>query len=150
MSSDIRDIMATLPHRYPLLLVDRLLEIEPGRRAVGLKNVTFNEPFFVGHFPGNPVMPGVLVIEAMAQTGAALLLADRDDMTNRYMYLAGVDRARFRRPVVPGDQLRMELEVRSLRQRSCKMVGRATVDGELAAEAVLLSLMVDVPQGVSS
>ncbi len=147
MRIDIRRIMQVLPHRYPFLLVDRIVEVEAGRRVVGIKNVTFNEPFFQGHFPGNPVMPGVLVIEAMAQTGAVLLLADYDeDMSGKYVYLAGVDRARFRRAVVPGDQLRFELEILSLRPRACRMRGRATIDGELAAEAELLSMMVDVAE----
>jgi len=145
VSLDIRHIMETLPHRYPLLLIDRIVEMEERRRVVGIKNVTLNEPFFQGHFPGNPVMPGVLILEAMGQAGAVLLLKEVDDMTDRFVYLAGADNVRFRRPVVPGDQLRCELEVQRLRSRSCKMRGRATVDGELAAEAVLISMLVDAP-----
>ena len=136
MGIDIRRIMTLLPHRYPFLLVDRILESEPRRRVVAIKNVTVNEPFFSGHFVDNPVMPGVLVVEAMAQAGAVLLLEDNTrDMTSKYMYLAGIDRARFRRPVVPGDQLRLELEMLSVRRSACRMKGRATVDGEVAAQA---------------
>lgn len=145
MSVQIGRILEVLPHRYPFLLVDRILEIEPRERVVGIKNVTMNEPFFPGHFPGNPVMPGVLIIEAMAQVGAVLILHDvAEEMENKYVYLAGVDQARFRRPVVPGDQLVMELEVDSLRRRACRMIARATVDGQPVAEAELLSMMVDL------
>ncbi len=145
MSIDIRRILSLLPHRYPFLLVDRILEVEPGRRVRAIKNVTVNEPFFPGHFEGNPVMPGVLIVEAMAQAGAVLLLNDSDeDMVAKYIYLAGVDRARFRRPVVPGDQLVMDMEVLSLRRRACRVRGRATVDGKLAAEAELLSMLVEL------
>jgi len=143
---DVRRILEILPHRYPLLLVDRIVEVEPRKRIVGIKNVTINEPFFQGHFPGNPVMPGVLILEAMAQVGAVLWLAEEEDMTNKYVYFAGADKVRFRRPVVPGDQLRCELDVVRVRSRTCKVLGRATVDGELAAEATLLSIMADVPQ----
>lgn len=144
MTVDIGRIQELLPHRYPFLLVDRILELEPRTRAVGLKNVTINEPFFQGHFPGNPVMPGVLIIEALAQTGAVLMFHDAtQDMTGKYFYLAGVDEVRFRRPVVAGDQLHMEVEVLSLRSRACRMKGRATVDGKPVAEAVLLSMMID-------
>ncbi len=146
MSLDARRIQEILPHRYPLLLVDRIIEVEPGKRIVGIKNVTINEPFFQGHFPGNPVMPGVLVLEAMAQVGAVLWLAEQRDMTNKYVYFAGADKVRFRRPVVPGDQLRCEIKVVQVRARACKVAGRATVDGELAVEATLLSVMTDVPE----
>ena len=144
--SEIRDIewiLSVLPHRYPILLVDRVLEIEPGRRVVALKNVTMNEPFFQGHFPGAPVMPGVLIIEALAQAGAVLLLSDIPDRASKLVYFTGIDEARFRRPVVPGDQVRLTMEVLKLRARTCKMRGRAEVDGELAAEAEIMSALVD-------
>lgn len=144
MSLPIDRILETLPHRYPFLLVDRILEVEQGKRVVGIKNVTINEPFFPGHFPGNPVMPGVLIVEAMAQTGAMLILTDHaEEMAGKYVYLAGIDDARFRRPVVPGDQLRMELEILSLRRSSCRMRGTTFVDGQKVAEATLLSMLVD-------
>lgn len=140
---DARWIMTVLPHRYPFLLVDRVLEIEPEKRIVALKNVTINEEFFVGHFPGQPVMPGVLLVEGMAQAGGILILHDRPAERERLVYLAGVDRARFRRPVVPGDQLRYEVEVLALRQSFSKLSCRALVDGKVAAEAILSSAMVD-------
>jgi len=140
---DICGIMNSIPHRYPFLLVDRVLEIEPERRLVAIKNVSINESFFQGHFPGAPVMPGVLIIEAMAQAGAVLLLHDMPDRASKLVYFTGIDGARFRRTVVPGDQIRFELEVIKRRARSCKMRGRATVEGQLAAEAVILSALVD-------
>jgi len=140
---DITTILQLLPHRYPFLLVDRILGLEEGRRAVGLKNVTFNEPFFQGHFPGAPVMPGVLIVEAMAQVGAVLLLRGVPDRKDKLVYFAGIDRARFRRPVVPGDQIRFEVEVLQLRSRSARLRGEAFVEGVLVAEAEMLSSMVD-------
>jgi beta-hydroxyacyl-ACP dehydratase FabZ len=140
---DVRAIERILPHRYPFLLVDRILELEPRRRAVGLKCVTINEPFFAGHFPGHPIMPGVLIVEAMAQVGGVMLLSSIPDRESKLVYFMGIDEARFRRPVVPGDLLRLETEVIRLRARSCKLRGRALVEGELAAEAVILSAMVD-------
>lgn len=139
---DICGIMNSIPHRYPFLLVDRVLEMEPGKRVVAYKNVTFNEPFFQGHFPGAPIMPGVLIIEAMAQAGAVLLLHDMADRESKLVYFTGIDNARFRRTVVPGDQIRFTLEVLKLRSRTCKMKGRAEVDGQLAAEADILSALV--------
>ena len=140
---DIHAVLAQLPHRYPFLLVDRVVEMEPGRRIVAIKNVTINEPFFPGHFPGAPVMPGVLIIEALAQAGAVLLLHDMPDREKRLVFFTGIDEARFRRTVVPGDQLRLTMEVLKLRSRTCKMRGVAEVDGQLAAEAEILSAMVD-------
>ena len=138
MSLDIRRILEILPHRYPFLLVDRIVEVEPRKRIVGIKNVTINEPFFQGHFPGNPVMPGVLILEAMGQAAAVLFLdEEEEDMEGKLVYFAGADKVRFRRPVVPGDQLRCEIEVLRVRSRSCQVLARATVDGELAAEATL-------------
>jgi len=135
--------MDSIPHRYPFLLVDRVLEIEPGRRIVALKNVSINEAFFPGHFPGAPVMPGVLIVEALAQAGAVLLLHDMPDRASKLVYFTGIDGARFRRTVVPGDQLQLELEVIKRRTKSCKMRGRATVEGKLAAEAQILSALTD-------
>ncbi|MEW5765735.1 MAG: 3-hydroxyacyl-ACP dehydratase FabZ [Acidobacteriota bacterium] len=140
---DVVEIQRILPHRYPFLLVDRILEIDPGKRIVGIKNVTVNEEFFLGHFPGKPVMPGVLIVEAMAQVGGVLLLKDMPDRENKLVLFAGIDEARFRRPVVPGDQLRFEVEVLRLKSSTCKLQGKAYVDGNLVAEAVILSAMVD-------
>jgi 3-hydroxyacyl-[acyl-carrier-protein] dehydratase len=140
---EIREIMERIPHRYPFLLVDRIVELAPGRRVTAIKNVTINEPFFQGHFPGAPVMPGVLIIEAMAQAGAVLLLADIPDRSSKLVYFTGIDEARFRRPVVPGDQLRLTLEVLKLRAKACRMLGRAEVGDELAAEAEIMSALVE-------
>ncbi len=139
---DIRGIMKSIPHRYPFLLVDRVLEMEAGRRVVALKNVTFNEAFFNGHFPGAPVMPGVLIIEAMAQAGAVLLLHDMPDRESKLVYFTGIDNARFRRAVTPGDQVLFTLEVLKLRSRTCKMHGTAQVDGRVVAEADILCALV--------
>ncbi|MDH3628475.1 MAG: 3-hydroxyacyl-ACP dehydratase FabZ [Acidobacteriota bacterium] len=140
---DIGGIMKSIPHRYPLLLIDRILRMEPGKEIEALKNVTINEGFFEGHFPGAPVMPGVLIIEAMAQAGAVLLLHDMPGREERLVYFSGIDKARFRRPVVPGDQLMFKVEVLKLRSRTCKMRGKAFVDGQLAAEAEIMSALVD-------
>lgn len=140
---DIQWVMSVLPHRYPFLLVDRLLELVPDERAVALKNVTANEHFFVGHFPGHPVVPGVLLLEGLAQTGALLLLNDHQHRAGKLLYLTSIDRARFRRPVEPGDQVRFEVEVLRLRATYCKFAGRVVVDGALAADAVMSSAMVE-------
>jgi len=142
----IHEIMKILPHRYPMLLVDRVLEIDPGKRIVGLKNVTANEQFFQGHFPGTPVMPGVLIVEAMAQCAAVLILRDIPNREEKLFLFGGVDKARFRKPVVPGDQLRLECEVIQRRSNSVKIHGTATVNGELVAEAEMLSVMVERPK----
>jgi 3-hydroxyacyl-[acyl-carrier-protein] dehydratase len=140
---DIEWILSVLPHRYPILLVDRVLEMEPGKRIVAVKNVTINEPVFLGHFPGRPVMPGVLLIEGMAQAGGLLLLHDIPDRQSKLLLFASIEEAKFRRPVVPGDQVRYEIEVLRLRSTYCKLAGKALVDGQLAAEAVLSSAMVN-------
>ena len=140
----IRDIMNILPHRYPFLLVDKIVEFEPGIRIKGIKNVTFNEPFFMGHFPEAPVMPGVLILEAMAQTGGVLALsAHEGDLGDKLVYFMGIDKARFRRPVEPGDQLVMECKVLKLKSRICQVEGKAYVDGRLATEGIFLSTIVE-------
>ena len=143
MILDTNGIQKILPHRYPFLMVDAVLEIERFKRIVGIKNVSINEGFFQGHFPGKPIFPGVLIIEAMAQTGGLLLLLEIPDRENKLLYFVAVDDARFRRPVVPGDQLRVEVTVLSWRTTFCKLRGTATVDGELAAEATLMCKMMD-------
>ncbi len=140
---DVVEIQNILPHRYPFLLVDRILELEPGQRIVGLKNVTINEEFFQGHFPGKPVMPGVLIVEAMAQVGGVLLLREIEDRDSKLVYFMGIDGARFRKPVLPGDQIRFEVEILKRKSSTCKLQGKAFVDGSLVAEAVILSAMVD-------
>jgi beta-hydroxyacyl-ACP dehydratase FabZ len=142
----IQQILKLLPHRYPMLLVDRILEIEEGKRIVGLKNVTANEPFFQGHFPGAPVMPGVLIVEAMAQCGAIIFLLDLPDREKKLFMFGGVDKARFRKPVVPGDQLIMECEVLQRRSSTARIKGVAKVGGNVVAEAELLSVMTDRPE----
>lgn len=141
----ITEIMGLLPHRYPFLLVDRILEIEPDKRIVGLKNVTINEQFFQGHFPGAPVMPGVLIIESMAQVGGVLIYRDLPDRDKKLIYFTGIENARFRRPVIPGDQLRIEMESLGRRNNFGKMQGHATVEGKLVAEAVVLFAIVERP-----
>lgn len=132
---EIDQIMKVLPHRYPFLLVDRVLEIEDGKRIVGMKNVTINEPFFQGHFPGHPIMPGVLIIEAMAQVGGMLLMGSVPDPENKVVYFTSLNNVKWRRPVKPGDQLRFELELLQVRGMMCKMSGVAKVDGQLVCEA---------------
>lgn len=126
-----------------MLMIDRVLELEPGKRITAIKSVTMNEPYFQGHFPGQPVVPGVLLIEGMAQAGGVLLLHGVKDRSQKLVYFMSIERARFRRPVVPGDQIRYEVEILRLRSTTCKLQGRATVDGKLVAEAVCMSAMVD-------
>src|SRR5215213_6606242 len=138
---DTLAIQQILPHRYPFLLVDRIVELTQGVRIVGVKQVTVNEHFFQGHFPGAPVMPGVLIVEAMAQCGAVLFLRDLPDRETKLFLFGGVDKARFRRPVLPGDQLIMELTVLQKRSNTVKLKGEARVDGSVVAEAEMLSVM---------
>ncbi len=134
---DIQQILATIPHRFPFLLIDRILELEEGARAVGVKNVTMNEWFFQGHFPSRPIMPGVLIVEALAQVGAVAILSVPDNR-GRIAYFAGIDGVRFRRPVVPGDVLRLEVAITKLRGPIGKGSARAYVDGQLAVEGELM------------
>ncbi|MCB2166869.1 MAG: 3-hydroxyacyl-ACP dehydratase FabZ [Deltaproteobacteria bacterium] len=136
----ISEIMENLPHRYPFVMVDRVVELEPGHRIVTLKNVTINEPFFQGHFPGNPIMPGVLILEAMAQSAGVLTFESLPpERRNILVYFMGIDRARFRRMVLPGDQLVIEIILKRLKTRAVKATGQARVDGELAVEAELMA-----------
>ncbi len=139
----VEDIMKVLPHRYPFLLVDRILEIEEGKRIVGLKNVTINEPFFQGHFPGHPIMPGVLIVEAMAQVGGMLLMRTIEDPGSKVVYFMSLDNIKFRRPVKPGDQIRFELEVLQLRGSTCKMRGIGYVEGDVVAQADMAAMIRD-------
>lgn len=142
---DITEIMRILPHRYPFLLIDRVVEMERKQRIVAIKNVTINEPFFQGHFPDFPIMPGVLMVEAMAQTGGALLLTEIDDREQKLMVFTGIEQARFRRPVTPGDQLRIEVKVLNWRSRMVKMAGVITVDGKVACDATVTCALTDRP-----
>jgi 3-hydroxyacyl-[acyl-carrier-protein] dehydratase len=144
---DINQIQAILPHRYPFLLLDRVISIEPRKNIVAIKSVTINEPFFQGHFPGAPIMPGVLILEAMAQAGAILLLTEIENRESKLIVFTGVERARFRKPVTPGDQLRLEVEVLAFRHNAGRMGGRALVDGKLACEATLSCQIVDRARG---
>lgn len=145
---DIVEIMSILPHRYPFLLIDRVIEMERKTRIVAIKNVTANEPQFTGHFPGDPVMPAVLQVEAMAQAGGALLLTEisEEERADKLMMFTGIEDARFRRPVVPGDQLRIEVTVLNWRSRLVKLQGKCTVDGAVASEAVFMAAMVSRPK----
>ena len=139
---EIEEIMNILPHAYPFLLVDRIIEVEPGKRIIGIKNVTYNEPFFPGHFPGRPIMPGVLIIEAMAQTAGLLVFSSiPEEEHKKPVYFLRIDNARFRKPVIPGDQLRLELEITKHRQSFWGFRGKAFVDEKLVAEAELLAML---------
>ncbi len=137
MTFDITEIQGFLPHRYPFLLIDRIVEFEPGTRLVAIKNVTINEPFFQGHFPGYPLMPGVLIVEAMAQAGGMIMMHALPDRDKKLVVFTGIEAAKFRRPVTPGDQLRIEVEVLSMRTRLGRINGKAFVDGKLCCEATL-------------
>ena len=143
---DITEIMAILPHRYPFLLIDRVIEMERKQRIIAIKNVTANEPQFTGHFPDFPIMPAVMTVEAMAQAGGALLLTEIPDRENKLMVFTGIDEAKFRKQVVPGDQLRIEVTVLNWRSRLVKMRGECTVDGQVAAEAVITCMLVPRPR----
>jgi 3-hydroxyacyl-[acyl-carrier-protein] dehydratase len=140
---DVNEIQRILPHRYPFLLIDRVIELTPRKRIVAIKNVTVNEPFFNGHFPGFPIMPGVLQIEALAQAGGALLLTEVPDRDTKLVVFTGIEKAKFRRAVVPGDQLRLEMEVLQWRSTMVRMQGTATVDGKLACEATVSCAITD-------
>ncbi len=142
---DILEIMSILPHRYPFLLIDRVVEMERKQRIVAIKNVTMNEPHFQGHFPNYPIMPGVLMVEAIAQAGGALLMTEIPDRDSKLMVFTGIENARFRRPVVPGDQLRIEVTVLNWRSRAVKMEGKITVDGRLVCDAIVMCQVIPRP-----
>jgi UDP-3-O-[3-hydroxymyristoyl] N-acetylglucosamine deacetylase/3-hydroxyacyl-[acyl-carrier-protein] dehydratase len=140
---DINAILSIMPHRYPFLLIDRIVDLVPDKSVVALKNVTINEPFFQGHFPGHPIMPGVMILEAMAQAGGVLLLNAVDEPSTKVVYFMAIDNAKFRKPVMPGDQLRFELEMKSFRRNTCKMTGQAIVDDNVVASADFMAMIVD-------
>src|SRR5438874_4556666 len=144
---DIQDILKILPHRYPMLMIDRVVDLTRKQRIVAIKNVSINEPFFAGHFPNLPIMPGVLIVEAIAQAGGALLLTEVEDRDHKLMVFTGIERARFRRPVVPGDQLRIEVEVKSWRIRAVRMEGIVYVGEKKVAEATVTCQLVDRSRG---
>ena len=144
---DLQGIMDLLPHRYPILLVDRILDFEPKVWIRGLKNVSFNEAVFQGHFPSRPVFPGVYIVEAMAQTGGCLLMREYEDRARKVIYFMGIDAVKFRKPVLPGDQLVMEVKVLQFKGRICKMRGEAFVAGQKVAEAEFMSMLMDLAEG---
>jgi beta-hydroxyacyl-ACP dehydratase FabZ len=144
---DLQGILDLLPHRYPILLVDRILDFEPRLWIRGLKNISFNEEIFQGHFPSRPVFPGVYIVEAMAQTGGCLLLQEIEDRARKVIYFMGIDSVKFRKPVLPGDQLVMEVKVLQLKGKICKMRGEAFVNGQKVAEAEFMSMLMDLAEG---
>lgn len=144
---DLQGIMDLLPHRYPMLLVDRILDYEPKVWIRGLKNISFNEEVFQGHFPSRPVFPGVYIVEAMAQTGGCLLMQEYEDRARKVIYFMGIDAVKFRKPVLPGDQLVMEVKVIQFKGRICKMRGEAFVNGQKVAEAEFMSMLMDLVEG---
>ena len=144
---DIQDILKILPHRFPMLMIDRVIDLTRKQRIVAIKNVSINEPFFAGHFPTLPIMPGVLIVEAIAQAGGALLLTEVEDRDHKLMVFTGIERARFRRPVVPGDQLRIEVEVKSWRVRAVRMEGIVYVGDKKVAEATVTCQLIDGSRG---
>ncbi|MGA3263777.1 MAG: 3-hydroxyacyl-ACP dehydratase FabZ [Terracidiphilus sp.] len=148
MTFNIQEIMDFLPHRYPFLMIDRIVEFEPTKRLVAIKNVTINESFFQGHFPGYPIMPGVLVVEAMAQAGGIIMMAELPEREKKLVVFTGIERAKFRRPVTPGDQLRIEVQVLAFKLRAGRIEGKAYVDGKLACQAILTCQV--VPRGRES
>ncbi|HTL98395.1 MAG TPA: 3-hydroxyacyl-ACP dehydratase FabZ [Holophagaceae bacterium] len=141
---DIQAIMGLLPHRYPILLVDRVLDYEPQQWIRGLKNITYNEQIFQGHFPKRPVFPGVMIVEAMAQCGGCLVMQEFEDLSKKVIYFMAIDGVKFRRPVVPGDQMVMEVKILSFKGRICKLRGEAFVDGQKVAEAEFMSMLQDL------
>ncbi|BDU69128.1 3-hydroxyacyl-[acyl-carrier-protein] dehydratase FabZ [Geothrix oryzae] len=144
---DLQGIMDLLPHRYPMLLVDRILDFEPKQWIKGLKNISFNEGVLQGHFPSRPVYPGVYIVEAMAQTGGCLLMREFEDRARKVIYFMGIDAVKFRKPVLPGDQMVMEVKVIQFKGRICKMRGEAFVDGQKVAEAEFMSMLMDLAEG---
>src|SRR3989475_4710834 len=146
---DINDILRILPHRFPFLMIDRVIDITRKQRIVAIKNVTINEPFFAGHFPNLPIMPGVLIVEAIAQAGGALLLTEVEDRADKLMVFTGIERARFRRPVVPGDQLRIEVDVKAWRGKTVSIEGIAYVGDKRAAEATVTCQLIQRSRGAS-
>jgi len=139
----IDEIMNLIPHRYPFILIDRIIEMEPEKKCTAIKNVTINEPYFQGHFPGQPVMPGVLILESMAQAGAFLVLNSVEDPMSKNMFFSAVERSKFRKPIIPGDQVRIEMELLKLRMNAVKLSGIATVDDKVVAEATIMANIVN-------
>jgi beta-hydroxyacyl-ACP dehydratase FabZ len=141
----IEELMELLPHRYPFILIDRIIEIEPGKRCTAIKNITINEPYFQGHFPNQPVMPGVLILESMAQAGAFLVLNSVEDPLSKNMFFSAVEKAKFRKPIIPGDQVKIEMELLKIRMNAARLKGTAYVDGEVVTEAIIMANIVDRP-----